>query len=220
MAEVTENPNETASDKGLLRRQFMKSAVAGGLLIAVHVPIVRRAQAAPNQSALTSTRFEPNAFVSITPDNWVVVTVKHHEMGQGTTTGIATLVADELDADWTRVRAEYAPSNPALYNNLLWGPVQGTGGSSAMRAGYDQMRHAGATARALLVQAAAQAWHVPPAEIMVAKNTLTHKSGRRATFGELAGAAAKLPVPKDVPLKEPAQFKLIGRESTRRLDSV
>jgi isoquinoline 1-oxidoreductase beta subunit len=98
--------------------------------------------------------------------------------------------------------------------------VQGTGGSSAMRAGYDQMRHAGATARALLVQAAAQAWHVPPAEIMVAKNTLTHKSGRRATFGELAGAAAKLPVPKDVPLKDPTQFKLIGRESTRRLDSV
>jgi isoquinoline 1-oxidoreductase beta subunit len=201
------------------RRAFLKTASAAGLLISVQLPLGRKAHAAESGAA-AGPAFEPNAFIRITPDNWVVVIVKHHEMGQGTTTGIATLVAEELDADWARVRAEYAPSNPQLYNNLAWGPVQGTGGSSAMRAGYEQMRHAGATARALLVAAAAQAWSVPAAEISVSKNVLTHKSGKRATFGGMALAAAKLPVPKDVKLKDPSKFTLIGKDQTRRLDSL
>ncbi|HET6336237.1 MAG TPA: molybdopterin cofactor-binding domain-containing protein, partial [Polyangiales bacterium] len=201
------------------RRAFLKTASAAGLLISVQLPLGRKAHAAESGAA-AGPAFEPNAFIRITPDNWVVVIVKHHEMGQGTTTGIATLVAEELDADWARVRAEYAPSNPQLYNNLAWGPVQGTGGSSAMRAGYEQMRHAGATARALLVAAAAQAWSVPAAEIGVSKNVLTHKSGKRATFGGMALAAAKLPVPKDVKLKDPSKFTLIGKDQTRRLDSL
>jgi isoquinoline 1-oxidoreductase beta subunit len=201
------------------RRAFLKTASAAGLLISVQLPLGRKAHAAESGAA-AGQAFEPNAFIRITPDNWVVVIVKHHEMGQGTTTGIATLVAEELDADWARVRAEYAPSNPQLYNNLAWGPVQGTGGSSAMRAGYEQMRHAGATGRALLVAAAAQAWNVPAAEITVSKSVLTHKSGKRATFGGMALAAAKLPVPKDVKLKDPSKFTLIGKNETRRLDSL
>lgn len=210
-------PEAAVDALNLNRRQFLKAASAAGLLIAVQLPLGRKVQAADSG---TVARFEPNAFVRITPDNWVIVVVKHHEMGQGTTTGIATLVAEELDADWARVRAEYAPSNPQLYNNLAWGPVQGTGGSSAMRAGFEQMRKAGATARVLLVQAAAQAWKVPANEIAVSKGVLTHKSGKRATFGELAIAASKLPVPKDVKLKDASKFTLIGSDATRRLDSA
>ena len=202
--------------RGIGRRGFLKTSAAAGVLIGVQLPIARRAAAADGSKA----GFQPNAFVQITPDNWVTVIVKHHEMGQGTTTGIATLVAEELDADWARVRAEYAPSDPKLYNNLAWGPVQGTGGSSAMRAGYEQMRRAGATARALLVQAAAQAWKVPPSEIAVTKGQLSHRSGKRASFGELALAASKLPVPQDVKLKDPKQFSLIGKEGVHRIDSV
>lgn len=201
----------------LNRRQFLKTASAAGLLIAVQLPLGRKLHAADSS---TSTRFEPNAFVRVTPDNWVIVVCKHHEMGQGTTTGIATLVAEELDADWARVRAEYAPSNPQLYNNLLFGPVQLTGGSNAMRGGYEQMRQAGATARAMLVLAAAQAWKVPVGEIAVSKSVITHKSGKRATFGEMAIAASKIPGPKDVKLKDPSKFTLIGTEAARRLDSV
>ena len=212
---------------GLQRRDFLKGLAAGGLLISVQLPFGRKALAAGGGASAATVNgavgFEPNAFVRITPDNWVTVIVKHHEMGQGTTTGIATLVAEELDADWARVRGEYAPSDAKRYANLAFGGAQGTGGSTAMRAGFEQMRQAGATARALLVQAAAQAWHVPAAEITVAKSTLTHKSGKRATFGELAEAAGKLPVPpasQAVKLKDPAQFKLIGSEAVRRLDSV
>ncbi|HKP58104.1 MAG TPA: xanthine dehydrogenase family protein molybdopterin-binding subunit [Polyangiales bacterium] len=204
-----------ASQGGMNRRDFLKAASATGLLIAVQLPLPRKLHAAPAASGFTA-----NAFVQVTSDNWVIVTVKHHEMGQGATTGIATCVAEELDADWARVRAEYAPSDATKYNNLLWGPVQGTGGSSAMRAGYEQMRKAGATARAMLVQAAAQTWKVPAAEIATSKNTLTHRSGKKATYGEMALAASKLPVPADVKLKDPAKFALIGKETTRRLDSV
>ena len=169
-----------ADGSGLNRRQFLQTASAAGLLIAVELQLPRRVSAAPQTAA---TGFSPNAFVQITTDNWVVVTSKFHEMGQGATTGIATLVAEELDADWSRVRAKYAPSNPQLYNNLAWGPVQGTGGSSAIRGSYAQMRQAGAVARALLVQAAAQAWKVPAGEITVARSVVSHKSGKRATFG-------------------------------------
>jgi isoquinoline 1-oxidoreductase subunit beta len=201
------------------RRGFLKGAAASGLVLSVQWSWAAE-QAAALPAADGGGLFAPNAFVQVTPDNWVVVIVKHLEMGQGTTTGFASLVAEELDADWAHVRAEYAPSDPTRYNNLAWGPVQGTGGSTAIRAGYEQMRRAGATARAMLVQAAAQSWRVPASEIAVANSTLTHKSGKRASFGELALAAAKLPVPKDVKLKDPAKFVLIGKEGTRRLDSL
>jgi isoquinoline 1-oxidoreductase beta subunit len=204
----------------LNRRQFLKtSATAAGLLIAVQLPLGRTAHAV-GSGASDGKRFEPNAFVRVTPDNWVIVIVKYHEMGQGTTTGIVTVVAEELDADWARVRTEYAPSNPKLYNNLAYGPVQGTGGSNAMRGSYEQMRNAGATARAMLVSAAAQTWKVPEGEIAVSKGVITHKSGKRASFGDMAMAAAKLPAPKDVKLKDPSKFTLIGSNGVRRVDSV
>ena len=117
--------------------------------------------------------FAPNAFVRIGTDDTVTVLIKHIEFGQGPFTGLATLVAEELDADWSKVRAEHAPSNPELYKNLAFG-VQGTGGSTAIANSYEQMRKAGATARAMLVQAAAQAWRVPAGEITVERGVLRH----------------------------------------------
>ena len=201
------------------RRDFVRLSAAAGLLLGVALPLRRYARAAPNASAPGGV-LAPNAFVRITPDDLVTVIVKHHEMGQGTATGIATLVAEELDADWSKVRVEYAPSDPKLYNNTGWGPVQGTGGSSAMKNAWQQMREAGAGARALLVQAGAATWGVPAKEISVAKNVVSHPSGKRATFGQLASLAAKQPLPKHVALKDPAKFTLIGKTETRRVDSV
>ena len=150
------------------RRQFLiKSLGTGaGLTLGLQLSACNReadtaAPAGPGMAGgktLAATRFEPNAFVRITPDNRVTVIVKHLEMGQGTYTGLATLVAEELDADWSQVDVEGAPADPDKYNNLLWGRVQGTGSSTAMANSFEQMRKAGAAARAMLVAAAAQQW--------------------------------------------------------------
>ena len=128
-------------------------------------------------------------------------------------TGLATLVAEELDADWAQMRAEHAPADVEQYKNLAFG-IQGTGGSTAIANAYQQMRRAGATARALLVSAAAQQWQVPAAEITVVKGVVSHQaSGKHASFGELVASAAQLPVPTAEPtLKRPDQFTLIGTE--------
>jgi isoquinoline 1-oxidoreductase beta subunit len=158
----------------------------------------------------------PNAFVRIGADDTVTVLSKHLEMGQGTYTGLATIVAEELDADWTRVKVEGAPADAKLYNNSAFGPMQGTGGSTAIANSWDQLRKAGASARAMLVSAAAQRWSVPASEITVSTGKVEHKgSGKSARFGELVVDASKLPVPKDVKLKDPTQFKLIGRNAAR-----
>jgi isoquinoline 1-oxidoreductase beta subunit len=163
--------------------------------------------------------FAPNAFVRIGTDDTVTVLVKHIEFGQGPFTGLATLVAEELDADWSKVRAEHAPADANLYKNFLLGS-QGTGGSTAMANSYEQMRKAGAAARAMLVEAAAQSWRVPAGEISVERGVLRHaKSNRQGRFGQFAAAAAKLPVPSDPPLKDPSKFRLIGREgAVKKLD--
>ena len=160
--------------------------------------------------------FAPNAFVRIGPDNTVTVIVKHLEMGQGTYTGLPTLVAEELDADWSQIRVEGAPADAKRYNNLFWGEAQGTGGSTALANSYEQLRKAGATARAMLVAAAAEKWQVPASEINVSKGVVFMRRARRkATFGELAADAAKQPVPADVKLKDPKDFILIGKRAAR-----
>jgi len=163
--------------------------------------------------------FAPNAFVRIGTDDTVTVLVKHIEFGQGPFTGLATLVAEELDADWSKVRAEHAPADANLYKNFLLGS-QGTGGSTAMANSYEQMRKAGAAARAMLVEAAAQSWRVPAGEISVERGVLRHsRSNRQGRFGQFAEVAAKLPVPSDPPLKDPSKFRLIGREgAVKKLD--
>src|SRR6202521_870159 len=164
--------------------------------------------------------FAPNAFVRIGTDDTITVLVKHIEFGQGPFTGLATLVAEELDADWSQMRADHAPSNPVLYKNLLFG-VQGTGGSSAIANSYEQMRKVGAAARAMLVAAAADEWKVPASEITVENGVIRHSSGKEGRFGAFADKAMRLPVPADPKLKDPSTFKLIGKEGVvKRLDSA
>jgi isoquinoline 1-oxidoreductase beta subunit len=196
------------------RRRFLQGAAAAtaGLTIGFHWAGSSRAVAAGEVLA-------PNAFVRVAPDNTVTVVIKHLEMGQGTYTGLATIVAEELDADWSQVRAETAPADATRYNNLQMGQMQGTGGSSAVANSWDQLRQAGATARAMLVAAAAADWSVPASEITVERGVLSHAaSGRRATFGALASKAAAQPVPASVTLKHPRDFRLIG-QYVPRLDT-
>ena len=164
-----------------------------------------------------AVQFEPNAFLRIGADNSVTVIAKHLEMGQGTYTGLATLVAEELDADWAQVKVEGAPADAKRYNNLFWGPTQGTGGSTAMANSWEQLRKAGAAGRAMLVSAAAKKWGVAASDIAVSNGVVSHAStGRQATFGELAEAAARETVPAEVPLKDPKDFKLIGKRANRK----
>jgi isoquinoline 1-oxidoreductase subunit beta len=204
----------------LSRRVFLQSAGATGLVIGFGWLAPTGADAAlPGAEGAAAGPLAPNAFVRVGTDNLVTVICKHHEMGQGNTTGLASLVADELDADWSLVRTEYAPSDAKLYKNLAFG-LQGTGGSSAIANSFLQYRSAGATARAMLVAAAAEEWQVPPGEIRTAKSTLTHASGRRATYGEMAVAASRQTPPDNPPLKKAAQLTLISKDrSTPRVDS-
>lgn len=199
------------SREGISRRTFLQSTALGGLVLGLHLSPARRVLAA-------ETDFAPNAFIRIAPDNTVTLIIKHFEMGQGSTTGLATLLAEELDADLESVAIEYAPANAELYGNALMGGAQGTGGSTAIADSWEPMRRAGATARAMLVAAAAQRWQVPAADISVSRGVVT-AGNRRATFGELAEAAAALPVPEEVALKSPEQFVYIGKQGTRRVDS-
>src|SRR5437764_10977719 len=205
----------------LSHRVFLQSAGATGLVIGFGWLAPTGADAAlPGAEGAATGPLAPNAFVRVGTDNLVTVICKHHEMGQGNTTGLASLLADELDADWSLVRTEYAPSDAKLYNNLNFGPMQGTGGSSAIANSFLQYRGAGATARAMLVAAAAQEWHVPAAEIRTSKNTLSHASGKRATYGDMALAASRQTPPDNPPLKKAAQFTFIGKDrSTPRVDS-
>jgi len=195
------------------RRAFLKTAAAtaAGLTIGFH-------WSGPLSRALadTSKDFAPNAFLRIAPDNSVTVIAKHLEMGQGTYTGLATIVAEELDADWAQIRVESAPADASKYANLAFGTIQGTGGSSAMANSWMQLRNAGATARAMLVAAAAAEWNVPPASLTIERGVVRHApSNRQATFGDLAAKAASQPAPDKVALKDPKDFKLIGQKLPR-----
>jgi isoquinoline 1-oxidoreductase beta subunit len=200
------------------RRDFLKAS--GALLLGVHLPR-SLAQSGPGRTidAPAAAAFQPNAFIRIGEDNTVTVLVKHLEMGQGTYTGLPTLVAEELDANWSQMRAIGAPADAKLYNNLFWGPAQGTGGSTALANSYEQLRKAGAAARAMLVAAAAEKWNVNPSEVTVSKGVVMHrKTKRAATFGSLAADAAKQKVPEDVKLKDSKDFVFIGKPA-RRIDA-
>ncbi|WP_439515751.1 molybdopterin cofactor-binding domain-containing protein [Oceanibaculum nanhaiense] len=191
---------------------------AAGLTLALQLPLAGKVRAA---SPAKGAAFVPNAFVRVGTDDTVTVLVKHIEFGQGPFTGLSTLVAEEMDADWAQMRAEHAPANVELYKNLAFG-VQGTGGSTAIANSYMQMRQAGATARALLVQAAAARWKVPASEITIERGLLRHPSGKSGRFGAFAEDAAGLPVPEKVVLKDPTAFRLIGKEgqALRKLDTA
>lgn len=197
------------------RRRFLKGTA--GLTLAVYMPWSLADSTA--RAGKKEGEFEPNAFLRIGEDNVVTVISKHLEMGQGAYTGLATLVAEELDADWAQVRVESAPAESRYKNSLLG--IQGTGGSSSIANSWEQLRMTGATARAMLVSAAAWLWKVPAQEIEVVDGVLRHAaSGKQATFGQLAKLAADQPVPAQVKLKDPSAFKLIGRQQLARKDSA
>lgn len=202
------------------RRGFLK-LVAGssaGLVLAMNLPGANASEQKPAMAVSEDGKFQPNAFVKIGTDNKVYVAIKHLEMGQGTYTGLATLVAEELDANWDQIVSEGAPTDTAKYKNLFWGAM-GTGGSSAIANSFEQMRMAGATARAMLVAAAAEQWQVPVAQITISDGVVSHTaSNRSAAFGELAELAARQPVPgyEDLTVKKPADFKLIGQKVSRK----
>ncbi|MCA9777976.1 MAG: xanthine dehydrogenase family protein molybdopterin-binding subunit [Candidatus Eremiobacteraeota bacterium] len=159
-----------------------------------------------------------NAFVKIGSDDTVTVIIKHAEFGQGVTTGLTTIVAEELDARWDQMKWEFAPADASRYANLKFGTVQGTGGSSSIANSWNQLREAGAGAKAMLVAAAAEAWQVKPEEITAGDGKLSHKNGKSGTYGEFAAVAAKLTPPEKVTLKDPKDFKLIGK-TVSRLDA-
>ena len=194
------------------RRGFL--AGAGALTLAVVLPAPGRAQV----TALSTVEgeFAPNAFIRIAPDNTVTVLAKHIEFGQGPWTGLATLVAEELGADWSQMRATWSPADDEVYVNSLFG-LQGTGGSTAMASSWEPMRKAGAAAREMLVLAAARKWSVDPDTIAVDKGVLT-SGANRATFGDLAELASQEVAPEDPVLKTSDEFDLIGRD-TPKLDS-
>ncbi len=193
------------------RRDVLKGAAI--LTLAVYLPLSGCSD--PTDVTANTKPFEPNAFLSIAWDGTVTIQSKHLEMGQGTYTGLATLVADELDADWSKVRVVGAPADTERYKNLAFG-MQGTGGSSSIANSYEQYRQAGAAARAMLVAAAAKIWKVPAGEITVANGVLGHPGkGKQAEFGKLIAVAATLPVPADIKLKTPEQFVYIGKPAVR-----
>lgn len=191
------------------RRDFLKAGA--GLTLGFCLGPILEAGAATG----TTQSFLPNAFLRIGADNTVTVIVKHLEMGQGANTGLATLVAEELDAAWGQVRAESAPADAQRYANLYFGGAQGVGGSTGLANSYEQYRRAGAAARRMLVAAAAKRWQVDPATIQVSEGIVS-AGKQKAGFGELAEAAAMEPVPTDVKLKDPKDFRLIGRSAPRK----
>ncbi len=201
--------------RGIPRREFLRVSIgaSSGLLIGFCLPGAVEASAAQNGSA---TSFMPNAFVRIGADERVTVIVNHSEMGQGVYTSLPMLLAEELDADWSKVGFESAPVDPK-YNHPVYG-MQMTGGSSSVWSAFEQFRQAGAAARAMLIAAAAQQWNMDAANCRTDSGAVLDPSNRKLTYGQLAAAAAKLTPPAQVALKDPKTFKLIGKPA-KRLDT-
>ena len=192
----------------ITRRAFVETSAS--LLLAFYLP-ARRGLAGP---ALVAADFVPNAWLRIGTDGIVTLTIDRSEMGQGSQTGLALILAEELDADWSKVRLGPVPENPAG-----WSRTMRTGGSNAIRSSWEPLRKAGATAREMLVTAAAEAWKVDRATCRAEQGFVIHvPSGRRLSYGTLAARAASLPVPTDVPLKDPKDFRLVGTR-VKRLDT-
>jgi isoquinoline 1-oxidoreductase beta subunit len=205
------NVNVSAS-----RRSFLKGSAAAGLVIALRLPVSTAAAAAAD----AQSEFIPNAFLRIAPDSTVTVISKHIEFGQGPYTGIATVLADEIDADWAQIKVESAPADASKYSNTAFGKVQGTGGSTAMANSWEQLRQAGAEARARLIAAAAKTWNVDPATITIEKGIVKDAAGHSARFGELVGLAQQIELSGPFKPKEPDAWRLIGANKLPKVDTV
>ena len=203
--------------RSVSRRSLLTGGLAGGFLLSFHLPV--RAVNEPVQPPDdTSGKFAPNAFVRIDPSGKTTLVMPQVEMGQGVYTSISMILAEELDADFSQVTLEHAPPSDKLYGNPMFG-IQATGNSNSIRAWWKPLRTAAANARAMLVQAAAQQWQVDVASCTTANSEVMHKaSGRRLSYGALALAASSEVPPKDVPLKDPKDFVLIGKP-LKRLDT-
>ncbi|TQV75011.1 xanthine dehydrogenase family protein molybdopterin-binding subunit [Aliikangiella marina] len=199
--------------QNLSRREFLKvSSLAAGAGFAIgSVPLVAGEATPAVQQGL-------GHFIKVTSDSLVTVVIKHLDKGQGVTTGLTAIVAEEMDADWSQMRWEFAPADATKYNNLFFGPVQGTGGSTAIANSWMQLRQAGAAAKHMMVKAAAKRWQVAPAEVTVAEGKIKHKSGKTLSFGDVASDVAKMTAPEKPNLKDPKDFKLIG-SNIPRIDS-
>src|SRR5436190_8913079 len=197
------------------RRSFVVSAAAmgGGLALGLDIPfggpqVIRAQDGSP----------EINAWVVVRPDDTVVVRIARSEMGQGSLTGLAQLVAEELECDWSKVMTEYPTPGQNVARKRVWGDYTSTG-SRSIRESHEYVRKGGAAAREMLIQAAANAWSVPAAECSASNSVITHKpSGRTTTYGKVAEAAAKLEPPADVKLKDPKDWKIAGKP-LKRLDT-
>ncbi|MCA3417687.1 MAG: xanthine dehydrogenase family protein molybdopterin-binding subunit, partial [Roseomonas sp.] len=190
------------------------SSALGAFTFGFHAPLVKSA-AAQGSNAVP----EINVWVVVRPDDTVVIRIARSEMGQGTLTGLAQLVAEELECDWSKVTTEYPTPGQNLARNRAWGNMS-TGGSRGIRDSHDYVRKGGAAARMMLVQAAAKAWGVPVGECSAANSIITHgPSGRSTSFGKVAEAAARLTPPTDIPLKDPKNWKIAGK-SIPRLDTA
>jgi isoquinoline 1-oxidoreductase beta subunit len=196
------------------RRQFLKTTAlaGGGLLLSFHMPAFSRRPGVP-----VASNFVPNAFIRIGTDDMITVIVNHSEMGQGAYTSLPMLIADELDADWSKVKFEAAPVDP-VYNHPGFG-MQGTGGSTSTWVEWDRFRKAGATGRYMLVQAAAQTWNVDASSCKTEKGYVIHTTtGRKLSYGQLVDKAATIKAPENVQLKDAKDFKFIGKP-LKRLDT-
>src|SRR5213596_1186111 len=199
----------------LNRRSFVigSTAVGAGLALGLKIPfgasVVRAQDGSP----------EVNAWVVIRPDDTVVIRIARSEMGQGTLTGLAQLVAEELECDWSKVTTEYPTPGQSVARKRAWGDFS-TGGSRGIRASQDYVRKGGATARVMLIQAAANEWKVPASECTAANSVITHTpSGRTTSYGKVAEAAAKLEPPKEVQLKDVKDWTIAGKP-LKRLDTL
>ncbi|MDJ0861918.1 MAG: molybdopterin-dependent oxidoreductase [Gammaproteobacteria bacterium] len=199
----------------LTRREFLigTAAAGAGFSLGLYLPF------ASGPAAAAETPPEVTAWVVIQPDDTVIIRIARSEMGQGTLTGLAQLVAEELECDWSKVTTEYPTPGQSLARGRIWGSFS-TGGSQGIRGSHEYVRKGGAMAREMLIEAAAEAWEVPTEECSVANSVIKHRpSGRTTTYGKVAAAAAKLFPPEHVTLKDPKDWKLIGKP-VKRLDTL
>ncbi|MFS2035175.1 molybdopterin cofactor-binding domain-containing protein [Polaromonas sp. CT11-55] len=209
MSTTTLPSSSALASPPLSRRRFLASGASAGLVVAFHIPFAGMAAAQG-----TDTQ-EINAWVVVRPDDTVVIRIARSEMGQGSLTGLAQLVAEELECNWAKVSTEYPTPGQNLARNRAWGNFS-TGGSRGIRESHDYVRKGGATARMMLVQAAADDWKVPVSECRAANSLITHTpSGRSVSYGKVAVAASRLAPPAEVTLKDPKDWKLVGKRLAR-----
>src|SRR6202140_5484766 len=211
---------QMAKSTNLSRRKFIvgsAAAAGGGLALGFQLPFVIKSAGAQSTGNAGNAYAEVNAWVVIRPDETCAIRIARSEMGQGTLTGLAQLVAEELECNWKHVTTESPTPGQSLARKRVWGEM-GTGGSRGIRTSEDYVRRGGAAARIMLLQAAADGWTVPVSEVTVSEGVITHTPTQRTTtYGKVAPAAAKLspPDPKSITLKDPKEWKVAGKPMNR-----